>query len=72
MKKHLTNSAKEIGTLLWKKFIIPNNISSIPILGKPKFKNSLSKVLHTLFYSFPIDFEEKKTLYELWLEITNV
>lgn len=69
MKKHLTNSAKEIGTLLWKKFIIPNNISSIRISGKLELKNNLSKVLHTLSYSFPIDFEEKED--SIWVIARN-
>ena len=52
-----------------KKFIIKNNISDIQISGKLELKNSLSKVLHTLSYSFPIDFEEKED--SIWVMTRN-
>lgn len=52
-----------------KKFIVKNNISDIQISGKLELKNSLSKVLHTLSYSFPIDFEEKED--SIWVMTRN-
>ena len=52
-----------------KKFIIQNNINSIRISGKLELKNNLSKVLHTLSYSFPIDFEEKED--SIWVIARN-
>lgn len=55
----LSEVLKDLELYYGKKFVITDKSNSIHVSGKLELKDTLSKVLHSLSYAFPVTFEEK-------------